>query len=81
MEKNQKLVWVADGKLDAEMIKALLSSFEIDATLYQESVGSVYGMNFGPLGEVKIYVPTNQVKIARQVLEDYKNGKLEENND
>jgi hypothetical protein len=80
MEKNQKLVWVAAGMLDAEMIKAFLSSFEINATLYQESVGAIYGMNFGTLGEVKIYVPTSQVKLARQVLKDYENGNLEENN-
>jgi Putative prokaryotic signal transducing protein len=74
---NNELVWIAHGMLDAEMIRALLESFNIQAQLFQESAGVVYGINFGPLGEVKIYVSKLQAVQAKEVLDDYQEGKLE----
>jgi len=74
-----ELVWIAHGMLDAEMIRALLESFNIQAQLFQESAGVVYGINFGPLGEVKIYVPKAQAGQAKKVLDSYQEGKLEVN--
>ena len=47
---SSQLVWIAHGMLDAEMIRGLLESFNIQAHLFQESAGIVYGINFGPLG-------------------------------
>ena len=63
--------------LDAEMIRGLLGSFNIQAQLFQESAGIVYGMNFGPLGEVKIFVSKPQAAKAKEVLDAYQEGKLE----
>ena len=76
---NNVLVWIAHGMLDAEMIRALLESFNIQAQLFQESAGIVYGINFGPLGEVKIYVAEHQAIQAKEVLDAYQEGKLEAN--
>lgn len=76
-EINNELVWIAHGMLDAEMIRALLESFNIQAQLFQESAGIVYGINFGPLGEVKIYVSKLQAAQAKEVLDAYQEGKLE----
>ena len=76
-EINNELVWIAHGMLDGEMIRALLESFNIQAQLFQESAGVVYGINFGPLGEVKIYVSKLQAVQAKEVLDAYQEGKLE----
>jgi hypothetical protein len=78
-ENQSELVWIAHGMLDAEMIRALLESYEIPSQLFQESAGVVYGINFGPLGEVKIYVSKFQAPHAKKVLDDYYEGKLETN--
>ena len=64
--------------LDAEMIRSLLNSFGIDAQLLQESVGASYGLNFGPLGAVDIFVKKKQAEEARKILADYHSGRLEE---
>lgn len=76
-EIKNELVWIAHGMLDGEMIRALLESFNIQAQLFQESAGVVYGINFGPLGEVKIYVSKLQAIQAKEVLDAYQEGKLE----
>jgi hypothetical protein len=75
-EENQ-LVWISHGMLDAEMIRGLLESFNIKAQLLQESAGIAYGMNFGPLGEVKIYVSKTDAMEAKEILDAYQDGRLE----
>jgi hypothetical protein len=81
MNKNklfsQELVWTSPGMLDAGMIRSLLDSYGIHAELLGESAGSTYGINFGPLGEVEIYVLKEQANKARKILDDYQNGELE----
>ena len=74
---NSQLVWIAHGMLDAEMIRGLLESFNIQTQLFQESAGIVYGMNFGPLGEVKIFVSKAQAAEAKEILDAYQEGRLE----
>lgn len=74
---SQELVWTATGMLDAEMIRSLLASFDIKTELLQESAGAAYGINFGPLGNVDIYVSREMAKKAKKILSDYQSGKLE----
>lgn len=74
----QELVWTSPGMLDAEMIRTLLKSYGIAVQLLQESAGATYGINFGPLGAVDIFVKKDQAKEARKILNDYHSGKLEE---
>jgi len=77
---SQKIVWTSPGMLNAEMIRSLLGSFGIQAELLKESAGTTYGINYGPLGSVDIYVPQNQAKKAKEILADYQSGKLEQDN-
>jgi hypothetical protein len=74
---SQELVWTAAGMLDAEMIRSLLESFGIKAALLQESAGAAYGINFGPLGDVDVYVPQEMADKAKEILADYQSGKLD----
>ena len=79
--EDMNLVWRASGQLDAEMIKSLLQSFGIIAYSSQESLGSTFGFTLTPLGEVEIYVRDNDVTDANRILDDYRNGFLDEERD
>jgi hypothetical protein len=80
---NQKYVRIysAEGKLAAEMVRLLLESFDINAILSQESVGTTYGLVLGTLGEVFILVPENKAQDAIQILESMDRGELEIDDD
>jgi hypothetical protein len=77
-ETNWIPVYSAQGKLSAEIIRLLLESFQIPATLSQESVGSTYGLTVGDLGEVDILVPAAKVDEAVEILRAMEAGKFEE---
>ena len=70
-------VYIANGKLDAEMVKAFLEASGIHALAAQESAGITYGLTIGPLGEVDIFVPIEQEANARELLADMEKGKFE----
>jgi hypothetical protein len=63
--------------LEAESVKILLESFGITAYTNQESAGTVYGLTVGPLGEVEVIVPPEQVDNARKIIAEMKAGNLE----
>ena len=72
------LVWQALGQLNADMIKNLLASFGIEAYLYGESAGRVYGFTTTSLGEVDIYVSADDKDHAKEILNAYQEGRLED---
>ena len=74
---RDEVVFVANGMLEAESVKILLESFGITAYTNQESAGTVYGLTVGPLGEVEVIVPPEQVDDARKIIAEMKAGNLE----
>jgi len=74
---DNNVVFVANGKLEAESIKILLESFGIPAYINQESAGTTYGLTIGPLGEVDILVPEKYLTEAKKVIDDMNKGLLE----
>jgi hypothetical protein len=75
------VVYVAEGRLQAESVKILLESFGITAYVNQESAGTTYGLTVGILGEVDVIVPLSQVEEAKKIIADMESGKLESNDD
>ncbi len=71
------VVYVANGKLEAETVKILLESFGIPAFINQESAGSTYGLTVGPLGEVDVVVPGEFLSEAKKIIAEMKAGNLE----
>ncbi|MEA1960970.1 MAG: hypothetical protein U9N81_06800 [Bacillota bacterium] len=66
------LTWVIIKKVvppDDILIEGLLKSFDIPVQVLRESIGSIYGLAVGPLGEVKIAVPENMAEEALQLLQ------------
>jgi hypothetical protein len=71
-EQSHELVsvGVADGQVEAEIIKGLLNANGVDVWLSQESAGSALGLTIGALGEVEIMVRAEQAEQARALLAD-----------
>ena len=74
---NDNVVFVANGRLEAESVRILLESFGIPAYINQESAGMTYGLTVGILGEVDVFVPDKYIEDAKKVIEDMKKGLLE----
>lgn len=77
MKKEWEFVYTAYGQLDAAMIVDFLKSQGIEAKSMQESLGSIYGLTVGPLGESLIYVVSDQKEKALEVLQGMENGEYE----
>ncbi|MHC1784773.1 MAG: DUF2007 domain-containing protein [Anaerolineaceae bacterium] len=79
MNQEYVKVYAGNGQLDADMIKAFLQSMYIQAVTSRESLGSIYGFNVGPLGEVDILVPQEEVEEALDILRRMEEGEFEGN--
>jgi hypothetical protein len=76
-EGKWEVVTTVSGSLQADILRTLLESRDIEVFLNQDGAGRVYGINVGPLGEVQILVPESQSQEAQQILNDYYAGKFE----
>jgi hypothetical protein len=81
MQSDFEIVYTAHGQLDAEMIKILLEANGLQTAVAGESVGTAYGLTFGPLGDRDILVPTGQADCARAILDAMERGDLENGSD
>jgi hypothetical protein len=80
-DKRLKLIWKAKGYMDAQLVKAYLESYGIEAFDFEESVGKSYGLTSTSLGEVEIYVRQEQAKEAEECIQVYKSLQDEEAED
>lgn len=67
-------VYVANGKLDGEMIKGFLQAQGVEVLLGQDALGSIYGLTVGDLGEVEVKVRRNDIAKAKELLTAMENG-------
>ena len=74
-ENEFKLLWIAQGYLDAQIKKIFLLSYGIEAILYEESLGTLFGLTNTPLGEVEIYVKIAEYDKAVLLLENLQSQK------
>jgi len=63
-------VHVAQGQMQAHVVKARLESEGIPVLLRYESLSVVYGFTVDGLGEVGLFVPATQADEARRLLEE-----------
>ena len=63
-------VRTADGQVEAEIIKGLLTANGVDVWLSQESAGTALGLTVGAMGEVEIMVRAEQAEEARSLLDE-----------
>ncbi len=74
---RDEVVYIANGRFEAESVKALLESFGIPAFINQESAGIALGLTVGLLGEVEVEVPLSNVEEAKKIIAEMNAGKLE----
>ncbi|MFP4343281.1 MAG: putative signal transducing protein [Anaerolineales bacterium] len=71
VEKNVGLttVYTSDGMLHAMVIRGVLESAGIPVMLSYESIGRVYPVSVGKIGQVDILVPSEWAEEAVHILE------------
>ena len=72
------LLDTVSGKLEAEIIHGMLQAYGIDAMMSHEAAASIYGLGIGPTADVDLLVPEDKLAEAKQLLDDYRQGGLEE---
>ncbi len=75
-ETNWEVVYETTGSFLAEILRGLLEAQEIPVVLSQEGIAHVYGLTMGTLGRVQILVPSHELERARQILEEYENSEI-----
>lgn len=63
-----ELVLEAASRLQAEFIRGFLEAAGFLVRLEGEALGTIYGLQTGPLAEVKVFVPKGQVAEAKELL-------------
>ncbi len=81
MESKYVVVYIANGQLDAEMVRLFLQSEGIEGYITQESVGTTFGLTIGTLGQASLLVPVEKAAEARRLLEEMEHGRFEQGDD
>jgi hypothetical protein len=63
-------VYVAQGRMEAEVVRGRLTAASIPSMLAYESVGQVYGLTLDGLGQVQVKVPARFAEEAKALLSD-----------
>ena len=66
--KDLVVVHIAQGELEASVIKSHLECEGIPVMLQYESVGRVFGLTVDGLGEIKILVPQELAERAKEII-------------
>ena len=77
MSEEWVTVVTASGRMEAEILRGLLEAAGLQTWLTHESAASAVGLGVGPLARVDVRVPAEEEEAARQALEDYYSGRLE----
>ena len=78
MSVEYVLLDTVSGKLEAEIIHGMLQAYGIDAMMSHEAAASIYGLGIGPTADVDLLVPEDKLAEAKQHLEEYRHGGLED---
>lgn len=66
------------GMIDATLLKSLLEAQGIDVWLSHESASTAVGLGVGPTAEVQIMVRQDQAQKAREIIQDFREGKFDD---
>lgn len=76
MNTEYEIIYVAFGPLHADTVRLMLEAAGFHVITRQEGAGVALGLTVGPLGEVQILVPADEVIAARKMVEDMDEGRL-----
>ncbi len=71
-----ELLTEVNGRMEADLLKSYLEAEGIQVEMFQEAVGhNIYPVMIDGLGRVQLFVPKEQAKEAREILEQYNKSK------
>ncbi len=76
-KKKWVVVSKVPGELQAELLRGLLEAQEIEVYLAIEGAARAIGITAGPLGEVDIMVPEEQLEDAQEIIKSFHAGEFE----
>lgn len=76
MAEGYATVATVSGMFEAEILKSLLQSRQLNVWLRHESAGTAMGLGVGPLARVDVCVPLDEEEAANELLDDYYAGRL-----
>ncbi len=77
MNDSYVVIETVYGRVQAEILRGMLEAAGIHAQLAQESAGTAIGLGVGPLGAVRLSVPSKHADAARDLLQAYYDGDLD----
>lgn len=70
-------VFHTNNEIEANTLSGLLKSFNIESLVSKESYARTMGLTVGKIGEIEILVAAEDEIAAREILESYEKGDLE----
>ncbi|MFN8413130.1 MAG: DUF2007 domain-containing protein [Anaerolineales bacterium] len=71
-DMKYELLVELNSRMEANLLKSYLEAEEIPVELFQESIGqNIYPVTVTGMGTVQIFVPTEQLKEAQEILEEF----------
>jgi hypothetical protein len=70
-ESNWQLLTEIQSRGEAEVVKGYLALHGIDSFLVQEAIGQLIPTNLDMFGRVEIFVPKEDLEIARELMVKY----------
>jgi hypothetical protein len=77
MEEAERLVYTANGQIEAEQVRAFLEASGISSVLRGESLTRTHGVTVSDLGRVDIFVPAADADRANELLAAVERGDLQ----
>ena len=68
MDKKETCVFVAEGEMEAQQVRAFLESNDIPCRFHGEALRKTHGLTLDGLGMVEVHVPEAYVEKARDLL-------------
>lgn len=76
MDLHRRSVFVANGEIQAQQVRAFLESAGISSELRGESLRNTYGLTQGRLGTVEVVVADEDEERARELLASAESGEF-----
>ena len=77
MDQHQRSVFIANGEIQAQQIRAFLEAAGISSALRGESLRNTHGLTLDGLGTVEIVVAVDDEDRARALLASAENGEFQ----
>jgi len=76
MDQQLQRVWIANGEMQAQQVRAFLEASGIETLERGEALRNTHGLTIDGLGAVEIYVLAADAERARSLIESAEAGRL-----